>query len=529
MIDRMRRRKWLLLLIFGYAIAGLAAVWVGHPGYMDADYYYATARSLAAGDGFQEPFIWNYLDDPQGIPHASHLYWLPMTSLLAAAPMRLAGLSFRAAQIPFIMLTGLLPLMAARLSEWLGFGDRLSWVSGLLAGFSGFYLPYFVTTDAFSLYAVLGGGILWLGASAARSPSARKWFLLGLLIAVANLTRTDGLLFLVVGLGAILLSRGRHFTSSGALVLGFALVSAPWLLRTWMITGSPFSPATSRVPWLLSYDELFAYPPGQLTFARWWGAGISELLAGRWDALVANLSTLLAVNGLIFQGPLILVAGLHVRSRPILKLSGIYLLLLLGLMSLAFPFAGARGGFFHSSTALMPLFWALTPKGLAVAVDWGSRNRGWNHREAGMIFQTAAVALALGITLAIFWSRVLRPGPQAPGWSASARTYERLAREVQELGLGDGTVAVNNPPGFYLASGTPAIVIPDGGISELRAVMERYEARIVILDVNHPRGLEELYAHPHSVDWLRLEASVELPGDKPIYILESRGDHVGDG
>ncbi len=528
MIEMMAKRKSPLLLTFGCAIAILAAIWVRHPGYMDADYYFATARTLAAGGGFQEPFIWNYLDDPSGIPHPSHLYWLPVTSILAAIPMRLGGLSFRAAQMPFILLTGCLPLMAAKLSEWLGFDDRMSWFSGLLAGFSGFYLAYFVTTDAFSLYAVLGGGILWLAAAAARSPSPTRWLLLGGMIGIANLTRTDGSLFLVVGLAAVALSRRRPFISSAVLVLGFLLASAPWLLRNWMTIGAPFSPATSRAPWMLSYDELFTYPASQLTFSRWWNAGIGELLSQRWDALVANLSTALAVNGLVFQAPLILIAAVHLRRRNLLKLAGIYLVLLLGLMSLAFPFAGARGGFFHSSAALMPLFWALTPKGVSIAVDWGSRARRWNRSQAKTVFQVASVALSAGITIAVFWGRALRPVQMSAAWGASAETYERVASVVQKLGLGGESAAVNNPPGFYLASGTPAIVIPNGGPSALEAVMQRYGARIVILDQNHPDGLGPLYDDPDSLDWLRLRGTVGPSGGSPIYILESRGANIGD-
>jgi hypothetical protein len=528
MIALVAKRKTLLLLLFGCAMAILAAIWVRHPGYMDAEYYYATARTLAGGGGFQEPFIWNYLDDPAGIPHPSHLYWLPVTSILAAIPMSVGGLCFRIAQLPFILLTGGLPLMAATLSAWLGFDDRMSWFSGLLAGFSGFYLAYFITTDAFSLYAALGGGILWLSAASARSPSTGRWLLLGGMIGVANLTRTDGLLFIFVGLAAVGLSRRRPFISSGALVLGFLVASAPWLVRNWMAIGAPFSPATSRAPWMLSYNELFAYPASQLTFSRWWHAGIGELLSQRWEALVANLSTLLAVNGLVFQAPLILIAAVRLRRRNLVKLAGIYLLLLLGLMSLAFPFAGARGGFFHSSAALMPLFWALTPKGVAIAVDWASRVRRWDRHQARMVFQVAAVALSAGITMAVFWNRALRPVGMSAAWSAGAETYEDVASEVQKLGFGDERVAVNNPPGFYLASGMPAIVIPNGGPSALGAVMQRYGARIVILDQNHPEDLELLYDDPTSLDWLKLRKTVEPSGGGRIYILESRGVNFGD-
>ncbi len=54
------------------------------PGYMDAYYYTVGAQQLAAGRGFTEPFIWNYLDDPSGLPRPSHQYWMPLPSILAA-------------------------------------------------------------------------------------------------------------------------------------------------------------------------------------------------------------------------------------------------------------------------------------------------------------------------------------------------------------------------------------------------------------------------------------------------------------
>jgi hypothetical protein len=39
------------------------------PGYMDAEYYYAGAIRLHEGYGFTQPFLWNYLDEPAGLPH----------------------------------------------------------------------------------------------------------------------------------------------------------------------------------------------------------------------------------------------------------------------------------------------------------------------------------------------------------------------------------------------------------------------------------------------------------------------------
>ena len=171
----MSRRRWIVLFVLGLCVAGLAAVWVQAPGYMDADYYQATAERLASGQGFTEPFLWNYLDDPSGLPHPSHLYWMPLTSLVAAVPMTLFGIHFRIAQIPFILLTATLPLLTALTALHLGLGERKVWLAGLLACTSGFYLPYFVTTDTFSIFAVLGSVSLWMMAMAARQPTALRW------------------------------------------------------------------------------------------------------------------------------------------------------------------------------------------------------------------------------------------------------------------------------------------------------------------------------------------------------------------
>jgi len=112
----MRTWRWISLFILGLFVAGLGAIWIQSPGYMDADYYFATGQELSRGHGFIEPFIWNYLDDPAGLPHPSHLYWLPLTSLIAALPMTFLGQTFRAAQIPFILMSASLPLVTAALA-----------------------------------------------------------------------------------------------------------------------------------------------------------------------------------------------------------------------------------------------------------------------------------------------------------------------------------------------------------------------------------------------------------------------------
>ena len=70
----MSRRTYLILffvtLIVQFVVSRLQTV----PGYLDATYYFSGGVQLAQGNGFTEPYLWNYLDDPQGIPHPSHGY-----------------------------------------------------------------------------------------------------------------------------------------------------------------------------------------------------------------------------------------------------------------------------------------------------------------------------------------------------------------------------------------------------------------------------------------------------------------------
>ena len=81
----MRRLTRDLPWLFGLALLVrlLAALFQQQPNYMDAAYYYVNALNLAAGRGFVEDFVWNYLGNPAPPPQPSHLYWMPLTSMLA--------------------------------------------------------------------------------------------------------------------------------------------------------------------------------------------------------------------------------------------------------------------------------------------------------------------------------------------------------------------------------------------------------------------------------------------------------------
>ncbi|HQN44554.1 MAG TPA: hypothetical protein PLA25_10495, partial [Anaerolineaceae bacterium] len=82
-------RVWPILLVINLAVIALCWQFQRSPGYMDSAYYYIGARQLASGQSLTEPILWNYLDDPAGLPHPSHTYWMPLTSLVSSLGMLL--------------------------------------------------------------------------------------------------------------------------------------------------------------------------------------------------------------------------------------------------------------------------------------------------------------------------------------------------------------------------------------------------------------------------------------------------------
>ena len=110
-------RHYAILFVIGWMVPLGVSRFQALPGYMDADYYFAGGVQLAQGKGFSEPYLWNYLDDPEGLPHPSHTYWMPLASIVSAAGMWITGqFSYAAGRLPFILLSACVPLVTAALA-----------------------------------------------------------------------------------------------------------------------------------------------------------------------------------------------------------------------------------------------------------------------------------------------------------------------------------------------------------------------------------------------------------------------------
>jgi hypothetical protein len=534
----------LVLFTLALVVNGLAARFLSQPGYTDAYYYFGGARQLASGQGFTEPYLWNYLVTPRPVDPSdprwpSHLYWMPLVSIVAAPYMAAAqqlalgklsnAALFRAAQLPFILMAAGLPLVSYAVAKVVSGVRRHAIVAALLTLFSPFYFVFWTTTDAFALYALAASGALLLAAQAENRPSQPKHWLFGagLAAGVAHLARADGILLLaclfvwVVARPPGAASWRVRLLSAAALLAGYGIVLAPWFWRNWVAIGVPLAPGGMRTIWLTNYDDIFSFSPERLSPAVYLSSGAGTILSGKWSALLANLQTVIAVQCGIVAFPFVLVGLWQLRPNRLMRLAAFYALVLLAAMTLVFTFTGARGGYFHSGAALLPFFMAAAMVGLDAVVDAVARRlRHWQPERSKPIFAGLLAGFAVLLTVVVFWKRVIGADLNQPVWNASERVYAEAGAWLSAQGQDGMVTAVNDPPGWYYWTNQPAIVIPNGDATVLRQAMSTFGVRWLVLDANRPAALGDLYAAPQSRSVFLLRATFGDSAGQPTYLLE---------
>ncbi len=497
-----------LLAWLGWAVALAVSRFQPAPGYMDADYYQAIGLRFVNGDGLTEPFLWNYLDDPAGVPHPANAYWMPLPSLLAAAGMWLAGRAdYAAGRLGFLLLAGVLPVLTALTALWLHGRRKLAWVSGMLAAFAGFYAPFLPLTEGFGLYMLWGTLFIW----AAGVSHRRRELALGVLVALMHLTRADGVFWLPLALW--LAWRQRRWAGVGESLLGYGLLMLPWLVRNVLFFGHLLAPGGGRSLFLRVYNDLFLYPAGQLTWRYWLADGWWPIVRTRLWAAGMNLGTFLAVQGGIIWLPFILWAA-WLRRRDVRVQTaalgwGIFFLL----FTLVFPLAGARGGFFHGGAALQPFFWALAPLGLDDALRWMARRRGWRLD----VSRRWLLALWLGTTVAL--TGVLLQTRVVQGqWGRAQERYRQVEAWLRENVGDEAPVIVANPPGYWLATGRTALALPGGDVTMILRVADDFGARYLLLEPGaFPAQLDPLFAQNSDDGRFRYLTTIE---EARLYAIE---------
>jgi hypothetical protein len=490
----MPRRALLLFFFLGLIPPSVLAVFQPTPGYIDAAYYFGGGIQLATGRGFTEPYLWNYLDGAKSLPHPSHAYWMPLASMVSAFGMWLAGdVSYAAARLPFIMIAALAAPVTAELAYTFTKRRDLAAASALLAVFSIFHAPFVGVTDNYGLY-MLFGGLYFLAAAKLMEDSARGkfWFALGVLAGLLSLSRSDGLLWLgMTLLFALFLERqsshvenysvakflsiaGRRASIS---LLGFLLVMFPWYARNVAVFGAPMAPSGGRALWLQNYSQTFIYPPELLTLESFLAHGWGNILADRLHALGVNLLAAWTAHGGIVLFPFIVAGVIYFRRDDRVRLAAIGWLVLFAVMTVLFPFAGPRGAFFHAGAAFQPMWWSLAPPGLDALSYALAKKRGVGSQLKSML-RSALVLSAILLTLYVSHLRLF-----TLGWGEGEAEYPAVERYLLDSGIAANVpVIVRNPPGYYISTGRPAVVIPHGGAQAILLVAEQFDAEYLILE-----------------------------------------------
>ncbi len=466
-----RREAWLtagLLFLVALAARAFFAAQIVFPKPEDTAYYVGVARNMIDGRGLVSDAMWSYQTPPLVFPRPAFEVWLPLPSFLAAVPMAVLGTTFLAAQVASVVVGAIVPVLAWRLAADVAAERGLSPTRArTLAVGTGLttavYLPLLLHSalpDSTMPFAVLALAACLLMSRIAAAASTgpvraldRRVVGLGLLIGLAALTRNDaiwlGLTWLIVAWRARQL---RLVALTG--VVAF-LVFLPWMVRAWLVFGSPLPGQAVANAFSVTGFDIFAWND-EPTLSRYLAVGPARLLEMRVEGIGHNLMSVLLLPG--FPISLIGVVGLPwaVRGRvirPVALVSGITFLV----TSLIFPVSTTWGTFLHAAG----LVHVLIVLSALLTLDAGL------GRLGGRLGWTRPVAW-LGALLGVF-SGLLFSAAVLPSFGEGTRASELLYRELgarmaaagRPLDVSAGPVISNFPIWMAESQGIPALALPD--------------------------------------------------------------------
>jgi hypothetical protein len=238
------------------------------------------------------------------------------------------------------------------------------------------------------------------------------------------------------------------------------------------------------------------YPSSVLTLQRLIDSGWPVILKSRGVAGLANLQTLLGVNGNVVLLPFMMVGAWRERKKQLNQLVLLLIALLFCLMTFVFPYAGYRGGFLHSMSAFQIYLWSLTIIGIDAIVHWTILKLNWVEKKSRTLFATV---LILGITAMTSITFVNKVQPFNGTWDQEYANYERLADHLQGIAGGDQfSVMINDSPGYYGATQREAIQLSSGSIQNVKELLHEFDIDYLVIDADAPVSLKSLYETPES-------------------------------
>jgi hypothetical protein len=488
-------KHYLGITLISVILLAFSAYFQTAPGYMDAEYYYSLGLRIASGQGLSEPFLWNYLSAVETIPHPGFSYWMPMPAFLSAVGIWITGLkTFVGAKAVHVLLAVFIPALTMKVTQEITENSSAAILAGLLAVFPVFYRKFIITTDSFAIIILLGGLFYLLSR---RNDRLVNFIGIGLIAGMIHLSRADGLVWLIAGMFcAVRAPKNKHLALI-SVVGGYLISMAPWFVRNLDVFGKILPSGLTGAFWFREYNDLFTYSTSRLTYQNWASRGAQAILRNYLDAGIANLKTALFVQGQILLAPFVVLGSWKHRRDTGLQAAFLVWLGIFLIMSVVFPFAGLRGGFLHSSAAFQVLVWSMAGSGFFIMIDWGVDKRDWTKSKAGTIFGGVLVVMIALASFYLFSNNVIGSDITNPIWNKSNHDAKEIALYLEELNPAENDlVMINNPPGFYAASGKSSIVIPSGGLENLLLAGNAFGARYLILEENHTQELNDLYENP---------------------------------
>jgi len=497
-------RTLLALFLAGLAARVLTALPFPDAAYPDSTYYVAVARQLAAGHGFQVPYIWEFVDvgghlPASGIlPIPSNAHWAPLAAMVQVPFIWVLGPTWLASSLPFWILGALAVPLTYLLAIDAGLGRRIALPAALLMVLPGAAAPFMSQPDNFSLYLVLGVTALWLCSRAIRG-DRRAFAIGGLAVGLATLARTDGLLLAAPFLVAFVVGLWRSWRGAPAppaeargdakpwarigwgQAFGFAalflLVMAPWWIRQLAVFGS-ISPSSvsGRILWIRTYEQQFSVSdvtsPATFFAQGWW-----PLLASRLSGFASAVVVVGGVPLIFFLVPLTLIGAWNRRRDLAFQPWMIYAVTFFVVSSVVFAVHIANGLALHSGLALVPYAYVLAMVGIGSLVAWVARRRPhWDVQRATRNFTVLAVAVGWIFALAGTWKVTSE-------WQADVDNRHALM-QAHAVPATDRLMSPD-PGSYWYHWGLAGVLTPNDPLPVVEETLRRYDIRWLALERDH--------------------------------------------
>jgi len=522
------RIPWKLVLIclaaLGLRIALLA--FVHHPGIADPNHYYNLAVQIVGGHGLTIDYIWDWHNPPPAVVHLDD-YWMPLTGVIAAAPMAVFGVGLHNALLPFILIGSLLPVVGYVAAGQLKLGESARLFVAATVAFLPEFVLNSVRTDTTMPSALLVGSALVLLTQGLQSGRAWPFVVSGLCAGLSYLNRSDATLLLptyvVVIVVYLLLARRTdtppvRWRYALLMPLAAALIVGPWLVRNLQTTGSATTPNTERMFFLTDYRDHYRYrdefsletmlerqTPAQLVAKRLFEMGASIKL------MYTTLDQLLPVA--VAGGLLLLVAA---RDRQRLVALAPALILLLGYFvfyTVLVPYKSQGGSFKKVYLVLVPLLLPLAGYALERAIQAPRLRIGTMLLTAGFLTANAVELVRADATFAL-------------GYLGRVQAMADVAATLPDR-TGDGELVLMTQDPFMLRYvGLRSVLFPSDDRDTLLEVAERYGVDYLLMPPDR-ESLNAIYLRTETDPRLTLVADV--PGTEYVfYTIDADAEAAAD-